>query len=50
MVWSGITRWCTDALLYLVGVLNPNKDEGLSYKLHNIADTYAKRPTGDWRD
>lgn len=39
----------TRALLRGVEKLNPNKDEGLSVFLHDMADEYARRPTGEWK-
>ena len=40
-----LTAW----LLKLLRVLNPYKDNGLSQQLHDIADEYDTRPTGEWR-
>jgi len=35
-------------LLWLLQRVEPCKSEGLSYKLHGIADRYARSPTGAW--
>lgn len=35
----------TDFLIEMIRRLNPLKDEGLSYKLEGLADSYAKRPS-----
>jgi len=38
----------TDLLIWLLQKINRYKNEPLSYRLHRIADRYARRPTGDW--
>ena len=39
----------TRMLLWLLLKLNPSKDRCLSVRLHDIADQYDTRPTGQWR-
>lgn len=39
----------TALLVYFIKCLNPYKDRRLSRKLHNLADEYNTRPTGEWR-
>lgn len=57
--WLVISRWqalrfrlqppVTDVILKLLLQVNQSKDRSLSWRLHNIADEYDPRPTGQWR-
>lgn len=38
----------TPALIHLIQVLNPSADNKLSRQLHQVADEYDTRPTGEW--
>jgi hypothetical protein len=34
--------------IWLMQKLKPYRDESFAYKLHDIADQYTRRPTGQW--
>jgi hypothetical protein len=34
--------------IWLIKVSFRYKDQGLSWKLHSLADKYDRRPTGEW--
>ena len=38
----------TDFLMWLIHILNRYKDRNLSVRLHDLADNYDTRPTGQW--
>jgi hypothetical protein len=38
----------TMLLLWFVQKINLHKDERLSFRLHQIADLYSRRPLGYW--
>jgi hypothetical protein len=50
--WYEIKDWfrrkVIDLGIWLVQKAEPCKNEGLSYRLHNLADGYARRPTNQW--
>lgn len=35
--------------IFIIKRAEPCKDENLSWRLHNLADQYARRPTGEWK-
>lgn len=43
-----LRRMLTDAAVWAIRRLNPSKDNGLSMRLHDLADQYDTRPTGQW--
>ncbi len=43
-----LTDTLTDVLLWMLQRLNKYKSRTLSFRLHNIADRYDTRPTGQW--
>jgi len=48
-----IKEWVRETLvdfsIWLLITAEPSRHEGLSMRLHNVADQYARRPTGEWR-
>ena len=44
-VWGLLTEF----LVWLIRCVNPSKDNVLSRRLHDVADEYDTRPTGQWR-
>jgi hypothetical protein len=39
----------TRVLLFILQKINPHKDRTLAWRLHDIADQYDTRPSGQWR-
>ena len=47
-----LKEWCnynlTSWTIWLIKIVNPYKDRMLSNRLHDLADWYDPRPTGEW--
>lgn len=41
-------KYITLLLIKGIQIVNQHKDEHLSFILHDVADKYARRPTGEW--
>ena len=37
-----------DCLIWMIEKINTKKDNGLSDRLHRVADHYDTKPTGNW--
>jgi len=48
-----VRTWCRESIadfaMWLIRWTNRGKDRMLSRRLHDLADTYDTRPTGEWR-
>jgi hypothetical protein len=39
----------TNSAIHIVTLLNRYKDRSLAFRLHDLADQYDPRPTGQWQ-
>ena len=45
---ESVRSMTTQVLLWAIRVINPSRDQILSFTLHKIADHYDTRPEGRW--